>query len=351
MLSSAAMTSMDLLSLHYRDSRRAEFKAGEDILYNQELKSWFVFKPELVIDLLRDDERLVVPDTVANIKMLEARYKRQFPNLIYAVSHIPLLLNGEVHREVRRGLAEIVSQCRPRILAALPELMNRHISTLDREVHPEWISDSFSPLVGEVFGLMCDCPVPLPFPKLVLTRLFDRFVSLAALGEAERQIGQLRRSLAETAPHVDEAHIVALLVLGRDSLLGTLGAALHTILRANEGKRFADFEFPDFPPETGVAIAERVATEDIAVGARTIAAGDRVRMYFQPISDMSSASKQALFGAGVHSCLGRPISLDVWRAMIETFKGFSSRLISVSCEYESNNIFVMPQYLRTEHTR
>lgn len=343
------MTSVELLSLHYRDSRRAEFEAGEDILYNQELKSWFVFKPELVIDLLRDDERLIVPDTVANIRMLQARYKRQFPNLIFAVNAIPLLVNGQAHRDIRRALAELVSEGRPRILAAMPELMARHITPMDQKSNVEWVTGGLSPLVAEVFGLLCNCPVPLPFPKLVLTRLFDRFVSLAALAEAERQLGQLRERLAEAVPDVDEAHIVALLVLGRDSLLGTLATSCHAVFRDNQGQRFADIGFPDFPPETGVAIAERVATADISVGTRTIAAGDRVRMYFQPISDMSGASKQALFGAGAHSCLGRPISLDVWRAMIETIKGFSAQLASVACELEPNNIFVIPQYLRTEH--
>lgn len=343
------MTSMELLSLHYRDSRRAEFKAGEDIIYNQELKSWFVFKPELVIDLLRDDERLIVPDTVANIRMLETRYKRQFPHLIYAVGVIPLLLNGQVHREVRRGMAEMVLEGRARVLAAMPELMARHIAPLDRESNPEWIESRLSPLVSEVFGLICNCPEPLPFPKLVLTRLFDRFVSLAALGEAERQLGQLRQRLAGVVPEVEQAHVVGLLVLGRDSLLGSLGTSLHTVLRVNEGKRFADIGFPDFPPETGVAIAERVATMDIRVGSHTIAAGDRVRMYFQPISDMNSTNKQALFGAGVHSCLGRPISLDVWRAMIETIREFTTRLTTVTCELEASNLFVMPQYLRTGH--
>ncbi|WP_310834391.1 hypothetical protein [Aetokthonos hydrillicola] len=281
---------MELLSLHYRDSRRAEFKVMDDMIFNQELKSWFVFKPEVVVDLLRDDERLIVPDTVANIRMLETRYKRQFPHLIYAVSVIPLLLNGQVHREVRRGMAEMVLEGRARVLAAMPELMARHIVPLDRESTPEWIESRLSPLVSEVFGLICNCPEPLPFPKLVLTRLFDRFVSLAALGEAERQLGQLRQRLAGAVPEVEQAHVVGLLVLGRDSLLGSLGTSLHTVLRVNEGKRFADIEFPDFPPETGVAIAERVATADIRVGAHMIAAGDRVRMYFQPISDMNSTN-------------------------------------------------------------
>jgi hypothetical protein len=347
----AARSSVDLLSLHFRESRRAEFKAGEEIFFNQELKSWFVFKPELVIDLLRDDERLLAPESVANIKMLEARYKRQFPNLIYAMNCIPLLLNGQVHHEVRRSLAEIISGGRSRVLAALPDLMNRHLAPLDQEDNAEWVSARLSALAGEVLSLTCNCPHPLPYPKLVLTRMFDRFVSLSALGEAEKHLSELRRTLTETVPGLNQGHVVALLVLGRDSILSTLATALHEILRVNQGRRFADIEFPDFPPETGVAVAERVATAEITVGTQTIAAGDRVRMYFQPISDMGSTNKQVLFGAGVHSCLGRPISLDVWRAMIETLKGFSSRLVSVACEYESNTMFVIPHYLRTEHTR
>jgi len=340
-----------LLSLHYRESRRAEFKTGEDIFFNQELKCWIVYKSELVIDLLRDDKRLVVPDTVANIRVLETRYKRQFPNLIFAVSCIPLLLEGQVHRDIRRGLADLISRGRPRITAAMPDMMARHIAPLDREANPEWLSTALSPLVSELFAHMCGCPGPLAFPKLVITRLFDSFVSLAALGEAERQLDQLRRSLAETAPDVDQAQAVALLVLGRDSLLGTLATSLHAVLQQNLGRRFADIEFPEFPPETGVAIAERVAAAEIPVGAHKIAAGDRVRLYFQPISDNGGVNKQALFGAGVHSCLGRPISLDVWRAMIETFGRFSSRVASVACGFEPSNIFVMPRHLRTEHIK
>jgi hypothetical protein len=69
-------------------------------------------------------------------------------------------------------------------------------------------------------------------------------------------------------------------------------------------------------------------------------------MFFQPMSSADrTVARQNLFGAGVHSCIGRPISLDIWRAMIKTLNCFSGLLTSVSCEFEPNTVFV----LKIEH--
>jgi hypothetical protein len=340
---------MDLLSLHFLDSRLEEFKGAPEIFFSPDLKQWIVFKPELVIELLRD-ERLIVPNVVDAIQRVEKRYNRNFPNLLFAVRSIPLLLNGQVHREARRALADVVTQGRANVIAALPEFMGRYVEPMDRRTNPDWIASTFIPLVGDVFCRMCDCPESLPFPKLVMTRLFDRFVSLAALDAAERQIALLRLELGKTAPNADPDLVVALFIIGRDSLVGTLATSLHSILRQNLNRRFADIEFPDFPPETGVAIAERIATRSVTIGPHTVAAGDKVRMFFQPMSSADGAvARENLFGAGAHSCIGRPISLDVWRAMIKALNRFSSLVTSVSCEFEPNNIFVTPRYLKTEH--
>lgn len=341
---------MDLLSLHLSESRHAEFPAARQLFYNQELKSWISFNPETVVDLLRD-ERLIVPEIIGPIQRLEARYKRPFPNLIFAARSIPLLIEGPAHREIRRRLAEFVTEGRARTMAALPELMRRYVEPLSGQRQIEWISASVVPMVAELGRHLCNCPDPLPFPKLVITRLFDRFASLTALSEAEQQIAELRERLSRSMPDIDPAVSIALLVLGRDSMVGTLATSLHSLLRQNLNRRLADIEFPDYPPETGVAIAERIATHAITVGEETIAAGDRVRMYFQPISAAGSAvNKQNLFGSGAHSCLGRPISLDIWRVMTQTLRHFSGTVTSVAAEFEPNTIFVVPRYLQTGHS-
>jgi hypothetical protein len=345
------MNSFDLLSLHTDDLRYDKFKDAPDIFFNQKLKQWIVLDPALVVELLQD-ERLVVPNTIEAIERLEIRFKRQFPNLLFAARCIPLLVEGPAHREIRRDLADLMTPGRARTTAVLPELMERHIHPIDGQTSTEWMAGCLAPLVKDVVLAMCNCPKPLPFPRLVLTKVFDRFASLAALDAAESQIGHLREELRKTAPDSDEEVTVPLFVLGRDSLLGALGTSLFSILRRNIGRPFADIEFPDFPPETGVAIAERIAERDVEVGSTKIATGEKIRMFFQPISKANgTVSRQALFGAGRHSCTGRPVSIDVWLALGKTIRSFSRRLTSLSCELENNNIFVVPRHLKTEQDR
>ena len=81
------------------------------------------------------------------------------------------------------------------------------------------------------------------------------------------QIAELRQHLGRSTPDIDPGIAIALLVLGRDSLTGTLATSLHSVLSRNLNRRFADMEFPDYPPETGVAVAERIATQAITLGA------------------------------------------------------------------------------------
>jgi hypothetical protein len=344
------MRSMDILSLHNHPSRFDRFKASPGIFFSDELRQWIVFEPKLVVELLRD-ERLVVPNVLKALDKLENRYKRTYSNLRFAAHCIPLLLEGQIHREVRRGLTDLVTDGRVRTTAALPGLMSRYVQPMEKQTSAEWIETTFAPLANAIFCHMCNCPTDLPFPRLVLTRLFDRFVSLAAINAAEEQIGHLRAELEAKAPDLHSAQIVALMIIGRDSLVGTLASSLYSIVEKNLHRRFTEIPFPDFPPETGVAIAERTAVSDIKVGSLTISAGASVRMFFQPMSSADSlVSRLNLFGAGVHSCIGRPISLDVWRALISTLSQFKCRVTSVACEFESNNIFVVPRYLRTEQT-
>jgi hypothetical protein len=338
---------MHLLSLHYSESRHTEFPAAKHLFYDQGVRSWISFDPETVVDLLRD-ERLIAPDTIGAIERLEARYKKQFPNLILAARAIPLLLNGQAHQEMRRRIAEFITEGRARTVAALPKIMKRYVEPLNGERQIEWISACIEPVVAEIGSLLCNSPDPVPYPKLAITRLFDRFASLSALSEADKQIAELRQHLGRSTPDIDPGIAIAILVLGRDSLTCTLATSLHSVLSRNLNRRFADMEFPDYPPETGVAVAERIASQAIALGAETIAAGDKVRLYFQPISGAgSTVNRQLLFGTGAHSCLGRHVSLDTWNLMTQTLRGFSGTVTSVAAEFEPNTMFIMPRYLQT----
>ena len=340
---------MELLSLHYSEERHGEFKDSRKLFFSPELRSWISFDPEFVLEILRD-ERLVVPNTLQAVERLEQHFKKPFPNLIFAARCIPLLVEGSVHRDIRRRLAEFLSEGRTRMNAALPQLKEQYLEPLNGQRRVEWIKGCLAPLVADVFRHLCGFPTPLPFPSLVISRVFDRFASLAVYKEVEQQVGALRERIVQDLPHLDEQTVFAVLVLGRDATLGTLATSLATILRENLGRPLADVNFPDYPPETGVAIAERFAAETIRVDDVTIAAGDRIRLYYQPISaEGSTIHRQNLFGSGPHSCLGRPISLDLWRALTQKLRQFSGRVTSVDVEFEPNTVFVVPRYLQTGH--
>ena len=109
---------------------------------------------------------------------------------------------------------------------------------------------------------------------------------------------------------------LALAVLGRDALLGTLSESLYSIIAANEGRRLDEITYPPIPPETGVPYIERVAVKPIRDGETLFKAGDRLGLYLQAFAYSTHGRYQPrIFGVGSHVCLGKPFALDLWRGI------------------------------------
>ena len=142
----------------------------------------------------------------------------------------------------------------------------------------------------------------------------------------ESQMGALRETLRKRRPDSGEAEQgfrLALLILGNDALLGTLGESLCRILAANPGRRFSDIEYPSSPPEPGVSITERLASEPFEFAGIQFKAGDRFRFLFQALAYSDDpAERVRIFGFGARTCLGRALALDIWKDLTS----FLSRL-------------------------
>ena len=72
-----------------------------------------------------------------------------------------------------------------------------------------------------------------------------------------------------------------MVILGRDTLLGTLGESLYCILSTNQGRRLNEISYPQTPPETGVPYIERIAVKSFCDQEVQFNTGDRLRIYDQ----------------------------------------------------------------------
>jgi hypothetical protein len=167
------------------------------------------------------------------------------------------------------------------------------------------------------------------------------------LRQIEVEVAELRAIMARNCPDAiaagQEDMYIELFTLGRDSLLATIAESLALIFAANIGKKLSEIDFPDHPNETGVAIAERMATEPIPVGGVTIPAGDWVRLYLQSLNYSDRVDVQKLvFGVGAHTCIGRQLALDLWPMITAGLAALPWTLVATDRAYLRNQTFAMP---------
>ncbi|MEX0808939.1 MAG: hypothetical protein WD044_09430 [Dongiaceae bacterium] len=342
---------MNYLTLHRQIERRVLFASRHDapIVYDEATRCHVVTNPRQVLDLLRHPG-LVCQDVVQSVAAVTQRYDIQLPNFIYAAGIMPLLMEGPHHEAMRRRMAAFLAGRRKAVAARLPELVERHFAPIRSNDETDLAGEILLPFVRDLFSEMVEASETIPFRRIAITRIFDRYIGLRTIQTIENDLAELRACIARVcAPAVargDEDMLLALLVLGRDSLLATLASSLNAVLTTSAGERLDAVVFPDFPPETGVAIAERLAGEDFEYEHIAFSTGDRVRLYLQSLNyDASPSVQKLIFGAGPHSCLGRHMSLDVWPAVVRAMQSTCRIVSAVDCVYVDNQIFVMPERL------
>lgn len=342
---------MNYLTLHRQVDRRVSFELRHDapIAYDEAIRCHVVMNPRQVVALLRHSD-LVCQDIAGSVSAVMQRYGVDLTNFAYAARVMPLLMDGPHHESMRRRMAAFLAARRKAVAARLPALVEQHFLPLREAAEIDMANASLLPFVRDLFGEMIGATASIPFRRIAITRIFDRYIGLGTIKMIERELAELRASVtgacAAAVARGDEDMIVALLVLGRDSLLATLSSSLYAVLAVHCGERLDAIDYPEFPPETGVAIAERLARGSFEYEGTQFVAGDRVRLYLQSLNyDASPSIQKLIFGAGPHSCLGRHMSLDVWPAITGWLK-LSARAISgIECSYSDNQIFVMPERL------
>jgi hypothetical protein len=345
---------MSLLSLHIDTDRHAEFETRrhQPTRFDKAMRCWNVFDPAQVLHLLRNPA-LVCEEIAGSVTAVAERYGETFPNMELVVRGMPLMNEGETHLRMRRRMAAFLAARRAPLLAVLPTIVGRNLAPLASPGKIELVGDCLLPLVREFFTTLTGSSEPVPFQQVTITRIFDRYLSLKTMQKIEAELAALRVTIARGCPTAvaagEEDLFLNLFILGRDSLLGTLAESMAMTLAGNIGQRLDRIAYPDHPNETGVAIAERVATSPISIGDVEIARGDWVRLYLQSLNYSDRIAIQRLvFGAGAHSCVGRQLALDLWPLVTGRFAASALTVAKLEHDYLKNHTFVMPAHVRLE---
>ena len=306
---------MSHLTLHRDPDRYARLAtdAERPILYDPVLGSWIVTNPETVTELMRQPQL-----RVAHVfEDLSEELRTAFPNLAFAFRCIPLCMNGEAHRHMRRRMAEVMGANRAAVEGVIRRAVEIYVGRLESCAEIDLVSDVLRPLGSEVVAAVSGSALPAKPEFDRLSIVLDQWISLKHRRAVEETIQDareiIRSQLGPDDPPDEEGARLALHILGRDALVGTLGESLHRILQSAPQTKLSEIDYPAMPPETGVPFAERRVGESFEYRGYAFQAGERVRFRLQGlVYSEDPADRDRIFGIGVHTCLGRQIGIEVW---------------------------------------
>jgi hypothetical protein len=314
---------VSMLQVHQSSNRWDLYKGDGPVKWDNNLKCWCVFDPKMIADISRRPEFHVVNYSHA-VQTIIDRIGMDLSVTRSVLDEIPLANEGETHATLRRKMAHVIADYEDLAVTSfqlkLEELVPKIFSPNNTF---DLVDDFFAPLFDSLVTELIGTAISREFTPESISQIFDRMLSLKRRMTIEKQLRDLVENLENDHNnlHVAPLVAVALMVLGKDALIGSLSCSLHSLLNVNSGVEFCKIEWPELIPFTGVPYIERVAMDSQNVGAHYIRKGDRVRLYFDACSRLLGAPEENLyFGTGRHTCLGRKISQRVWKALVDNLR-------------------------------
>jgi cytochrome P450 len=322
----------------------AEVECG--LRWDEALQAWMVESAGLAETVLAHPG-LSAPPYGELYRMLGEHFGVAFDNLRFAYSHIPLCLHAAEHAKARRGIAGHLATRRGSIDADASAVVARHFNALKQPGTIDLMQAVIEPFVIDLLSVVTGLDDIGADQAPTASQIFGRGVGMARRRRMEAEMGRLRRHIADTLgqdPGSDDVgRSMALLILGRDALTGTLGTSLFALLKDAGPVPLAAIAFPEMMPDTGVPYTERFVVEPVEIAGRTFEVGQKFRVFLGPFTQTGEARDRAkIFGVGAHTCLGRPLSLDIWRGIGRIFAETTTRVEIVDYALRDDEVFAYP---------
>lgn len=339
-----------MLTLHQKADRSRTYLSRKPFWFDSDLDCYCVVDKDMIATIFRSDKFRVVayPDVYRSIS---ERTSVDFEASIRALEHVPLALEGSDHSKMRGEFASVLDHNTRATMEYIERFAAGVVIDVFRDrTEIDLMAQIAKPIVSRLFSVWLNVDDEQTVQNRGVSQLFDKEMSLSRRRKLNDNVkGMLcayseNRSALPTTPEI----AIAMNIVGKDALLGSLALSLWDTLSAHQGKRLNEISFPHRLPSTGVPFTMRVALEDQEVGRLNVKRGDLVRLYMDATAmHVSGEEADLLFGRGRHLCLGKPITLIIWRALARTLEIIPLRFTLNDIKLRDGDYaFRYPEYAR-----
>lgn len=275
---------------------------------------------------------------------LAERLGLDFGGILFALDHIPLCLDGPEHSAQRADVARLIVERKAIVTEALPGIVEAGFAPLAVHGDHDLVDEVVLPCVDGLISTMVGVDLNLGRDSLV-SRIFSQSMGVARRRRLEREVTEMIESIRVAHPGDSPLRLgsrIALSILGRDALTGTLALSLNHILERAGGRRLNELSHSAFPTHTGVPYIDRQARCPVRVDGADVARGEVLRCLLQSLEIEDEAARLRFFGAGMHVCLGRPVTLDLFEQVAARLSSLPVRVAVTELRLRDDDVFACP---------
>lgn len=245
-------------------------------------------------------------------------------------------------------VAQQLAKQRAHLREVLPALIDGYFSVLEREgTHDLWVV-AIQPFVERLMSELAEFELA-PDATCRISSIFDPACSPAKRLrlEADAALTFARAKAAFPAATPREIDMrVALAVMGCDALSGSIAASLQAFFVQLEAKPIGAEPFPEVPLGTAVPYIWRQQRATAKEQLAGLPQENIIEFRLDQFTGESSAERLQFFGAGVHSCVGKAISLDAFRALGKYLNNLTSCVTSCELKIEPKHVLAVPTEMK-----
>jgi hypothetical protein len=302
----------------------------------------FILKDPIASSSVIKSESFETFSMAARYRELGQRTGINFDAIIQLMDFLPVFINGEKHRDVRRSMARRVASSKSlqemaasktiRSLVAKLFVPPNEVELLSQFAQPLWraISTSIVERSDDMLDLIDEIP-SLFYPTLSIRGRIKLNEKLASFMDADRV-------------NLDERLTsLGLAVLGARPFVGSLALSVYGVIARNAGKNSNEITWPEIFPASSLCFVDRICKDNTRIDNWQFDAGSRIRCYTQEATYSPEQNNAALFGFGRHTCLGKGISEFAWGTLVERLAQIDAILVPLNIQItEHTEPFFMP---------